>query len=42
MIGGSDRVEAIILVGALAFTLGGICGVVLGIAIAGTGKDKSE
>ena len=34
--------ETIILVGALAFTVGGLCGVALGIAIAGTGKDKGE
>ena len=34
--------ETIILVGALAFTLGGLCGLVLGVAIAGTGKEKGE
>lgn len=34
--------ETIILVGALAFTVGGLCGVVLGVAIAVAGKDKGE
>lgn len=34
--------EAIILVGALAFTVGGLCGVVLGIAIGVAGKEGKD
>lgn len=34
--------ETMILLVAVAFTLGGLCGVALGVAIGLTGKDKGE